>query len=115
MSIKFNQMFVPNQKIFEQDFCFFNKGRELWNEEAQWKDDLEDKIRQQLEIADLLQGFQLTVDTNSGFASLSNNIISYFLKDEAPKAPVFLYSINNYNKVNLEGADEAEKTNLLTR
>lgn len=54
----------------------------------------------------------MTVDTNSGYASMSNNIITYFLKDEAPKAPVFLYSINNENKVNFEGADEAEKTNL---
>jgi hypothetical protein len=57
----------------------------------------------------------MTVDTNSGYASMSNNIITYFLKDEAPKAPVFLYSINNENKVNFEGADEAEKTNLETR
>lgn len=43
----------------------------------------------------------MTVDTNSGFGSMSNNIITYFLKDEAPKAPVFVYSINNHNKVNM--------------
>jgi hypothetical protein len=55
----------------------------------------------------------MTVDTNSGFGSMSNNIIQHFLKDEAPKAPVFVYSINNYNKVDMsEGADEEDKTNL---
>lgn len=26
-------------------------------------------------------------------------MISYFLKDEAPKAPIYLYSINNHQKV----------------
>jgi hypothetical protein len=48
-----------------------------------------------MEAADLLQGFQVTVDTNTGFGSLAKLIITYFLKDEAPKAPVFLFSINN--------------------
>ena len=46
---------------------------------------------------------------------MANNIITYFLKDEAPKAPIFLYSINNDNKVNMDGAEESEKTNLETR
>lgn len=46
---------------------------------------------------------------------MSNNIITIHLKDEAPKAPIFLYSINNHNKVDFNGAEEADKTNLETR
>ena len=116
MSTKYNQLIVPNQHIFEQDFGFFNKGRELWNVEADFKEELEDKIRYQLECADLLQGFQLTVDTNSGFGSLGNNIITYFLKDEAPKSSVYVYSVNNRNRVDIsEGATDAEKTNADTK
>ena len=79
----------------ESDFVFFNKGREMCNVEGVFKEYLEDKIRAHLELSDLVQGFQVTVDMNSGFGSLSSNIITYFLKDEAPKAPVFLYSVNN--------------------
>lgn len=52
-------------------------------------------------MADLLQGFQLTIDANSGFGSLGNQMITYYLKDEAPKAPVFVYSINNQNQFDL--------------
>ena len=116
MSQKFNQLFVPHSHISEDNFKFFNKGRELWNVESQFKEDLEDKIRNQLEIADLLQGFQITVDSNSGFGSLTNQMITYFLKDEAPKAPVYVYSVNNSQKIQIEDeADEAERTNAMTR
>ena len=107
---------MPHSHISEDNFKFFNKGRELWNVESQFKEDLEDKIRNQLEIADLLQGFQITVDSNSGFGSLTNQMITYFLKDEAPKAPVYVYSVNNSQKIQIEDeADEAERTNALTR
>lgn len=105
-------MILPHAHITEDNFKFFNKGRELWNIESQFKDDLEDKIRLQLEVADCLQGFQLSVDSNSGFASLSNQIITYFLKDEAPKAPVYVYSINNSQKFEInDEATEEERTN----
>ena len=99
MSQKLNQLIVPHSHISEDNFKFFSKGRELWNVGSQFKDELEDKIRNQLEISDLLQGFQITVDSNSGFGSLTNNMITYFLRDEAPKAPIFLYSVNNSQKI----------------
>ena len=64
----------------------------------------------------MLQGFQITVDSNSGFGSLTNNMITYFLKDEAPKAPIFLYSVNNSQKIQIgDEADEEERTNAETR
>ena len=43
-------------------------------------------------------------------------MITYFLKDEAPKSTVYLYSINNSNTVDIaEGADDADKTNAETK
>lgn len=92
---KYNQLVVPHSNISADNFQFFNKGRELWNVESDFKDEMEDKIRYQLEMADLVQGFQLSIDANSGFASLGKQMINYFLKDEVPKAPVYIYSINN--------------------
>ena len=42
--------------------------------------------------------------------------MTYFLKDEAPKAPVYIYSINNSNKISVdEEATEEERTNAITR
>ena len=109
-------MFVPTFNIGQADFVFFGKGKEMWDQESQFKDDLEDKIRFQLEASDQLQGFKLTVDANSGFSSLANIITTYFLKDEAPKAPVYLYSVNNENKVDMSSLEsEDERTNAETR
>ena len=76
---------------------------------------MEEIIRYQLEMADLVQGFQLSIDTNSGFASLGKQMINYFLKDEVPKAPVYIYSVNNENSFDRqggEGMDEEEILNL---
>lgn len=56
------------------------------------------------------------MDANSGFASLANIITTYFLKDEAPKAPVYLYSVNNENVVDFSQLEsEEERTNAETR
>lgn len=63
-----------------------------------------------------MQGFKVIADTNSGFASMSNQIITYFLKDEAPKAPIFVYSVNNSQKIHIDDqATEDERTNAVTR
>jgi hypothetical protein len=116
MQQKYNQAFVPHAHIRPDDFVFYNKGRELWRMEPQFKENLEDVIRFQLEACDLLQGFQLYVDTNSGFGSLSMNIVEYFLKDEAPKAPVFLYSLHNNIEFKVGSSlTEEESTNMETR
>jgi hypothetical protein len=113
MSTKMNQMFMPTSNIHEQDFIFFNKGREMWSLSLAFKDEMEDKVRQQLEVSDAIQGFQMYVDSNSGYSSLSSQIITYYLKDESPKSPVFLYSINNDNKVLIEeAASDEDRANL---
>lgn len=108
---KYNQLIVPHNNLSQDSFQFFNKGRELWSIETDFKDDMEDKIRLQLEMADLLQGFQLTIDGNSGFASLGKQMITYFLKDEAPKAPVFLFCVNNQNRFDMVAEDAKKNMN----
>ena len=68
-----NNMYVlPSGYMDETNFIFYNKGKELWKLSADLRDDLEDKLRHQLEKSDLLQGFQLSSDVTSGFGSLSN-------------------------------------------
>jgi hypothetical protein len=42
-----------------------------------------------------LQGFQLTADVAQGYGSLANIIVEEIFRDEAPKAPVLLYAIEN--------------------
>ena len=34
-------------------------------------------------------------DTNSGYGGIAQILISEFIKDEAPKAPILLYSLKN--------------------
>ena len=68
-----NNMYVlPSGYMDETNFIFYNKGKELWKLSADLRDDLEDKLRHQIEKSDLLQGFQLSSDVTSGFGSLSN-------------------------------------------
>ena len=54
----------------------------------------------------------MSLDVNSGFGSLALEIIERILHEEAPKAPVYLYSINNEVKVNkdIEKDDMAFET-----
>lgn len=41
-------------------------------------------------------------------------MINYFLKDEAPKAPVYIYSINNQNKFDLENlGDDVDDDDII--
>lgn len=43
-------------------------------------------------------------------------MITYFLKDECPKSPIYIYSVNNSQIVDIaEGLDDAERTNFETR
>lgn len=92
-------MFTPTSLIQEDNFIFYNKGKELWGETPDFRDDLEDKFRHQLENADLLQGFTLHSDVTSGYGSLSGLIMQEMMRDEAPKAPIVLFALENKNKI----------------
>jgi hypothetical protein len=56
---------------------------------------MEDRVRVQLENCDRLQGFQVWCDTNAGYGAVAQVLLSEFVKDEAPKAPIVLWSIKN--------------------
>lgn len=46
-------MIIPHMNISQDNFQFFNKGRELWLVESEMKENIEDKLRYQLEAANL--------------------------------------------------------------
>jgi len=43
----------------------------------------------------MLQGFQVTSDVTSGFGSLTNMMTTEYIRDEVPKAPLYLYAIES--------------------
>lgn len=100
-----NMFILPSSSMDESSFNFYNRGKELWKESADLRDNLEDKFRQQLEKSDLLQGFQVSADVNSGFGSLANIMTVEYVKDEAPKAPVFLYALEGANPYKKKAED----------
>jgi len=51
---KNNMYILPSGYIDESSFIFYNKGKELWRLSADLRDDLEDRLRHQLEKSDLL-------------------------------------------------------------
>ena len=55
-------------------------------------------------MSDRLQGFSISCDVTAGHGSLANILIQDFCRDEAPKAPVMLYALENYNNVEREKA-----------
>ena len=88
---------------FDENFQFFTQGRILYEQEKSYlRDEFEERIRFQLETSDRLQGFQFLCDTNAGYGSLAQVLITDFIRDEVPKAPVVLYSLKNHNKFNAE-------------
>ena len=43
-------------------------------------------------------------------------MVTHYLKDESPKAPVYIYAVNNDNKLLItETMSEEERTNMQTR
>jgi hypothetical protein len=42
------------------------------------------------------------VDSNSGYGSLAQILIKDYVRDEAPKAPILLYSLKNHNMFDAE-------------
>lgn len=90
-------MILPHATVHESNFFFFSRGKEMWSTNQDFRYGLEDQLRIQLEQSDRLQGFSLTTDVSSGHASLTQEVIEAFCKDEAPKAPVLLYASEGSN------------------
>jgi len=54
---KHNKYILPNGILSEDNFAFYNKGKEFWNSNYDIRDTMEDLVRHQLEKSDLFQGF----------------------------------------------------------
>ena len=87
-----NKLLLPHAIVSEPNFTFFSRGKDMFSESLDFREELEDSFRHQLEWSDRLQGFHLAADVTSGCASLTKIIIDEFVRDEAPKAPVLLYA-----------------------
>ncbi|XP_034173458.2 misato mitochondrial distribution and morphology regulator [Osmia lignaria lignaria] len=67
-----------------QPFDVFTYGRNLWNAEK-FSEDFCDRIRAYVEDCDLMQGFQIILDSVDGFAGLGASCMQY-LRDEYGKS-----------------------------
>lgn len=67
-----------------QPFETYTYGRTLWATE-QFSDDFQNRIRNYVEECDLMQGFQVILDSTDGFAGLGTSCIQY-LYDEYGKS-----------------------------
>ncbi|KAI4499578.1 hypothetical protein M0802_005474 [Mischocyttarus mexicanus] len=76
-------------------FDIYTYGRNLWNKE-QFSDDFTDKIRSYVEECDLMQGFQVLVDSTDGFAGLGASCIQH-LQDEYGKSVITFPCIDGQN------------------
>nr|XP_050858209.1 protein misato [Vespula vulgaris] len=76
-------------------FDIYTYGRNLWNTE-QFSDDFTDRIRAYVEECDLMQGFQILVDSIDGFAGLGVSCIQH-LRDEYGKSILAFPCINGQN------------------
>ena len=89
---------MPHSTVLEDDNFFYNKGKLLWSANYDFREQLEDSFRNQLEKSDLLQGFSLSADVMSGNGSLTSILIDEFIRDECPKAPILLFALEEKNK-----------------
>lgn len=80
-----------------QPFDVFNYGRNVWNTES-FSEDFTDKIRNYVEECDLIQGFQVILDSTDGFAGLGSSCIQY-LRDEYGKS---ILSFPTFQGTNIE-------------
>lgn len=95
MSRRHNQIIAPHHVIMPEHAVYHFTGRELYKSSTQLREDFEEIVSRQLELSDRCQGFKISLDVNSGFPSMSREVIDHILKDEAPKCPVYIYSLNN--------------------
>eukprot|EP00347_Sterkiella_histriomuscorum_P022491 403338293 len=109
-----NQLILPNNSsINEDNFMFYNQGKQLYDHETfELKDQIEDTIRNQLEHSDLLQGFNITCDVNSGFGSIAQFMIQDYIRDEIPKAQIILQAIRNKNILDEQSENYQVKKSL---
>ncbi|KMQ87062.1 protein misato [Lasius niger] len=85
-----------------QPFNIFTYGRDLWTTK-QFSDDFSDRIRLYVEECDLMQGFQVLVDSTDGFAGLGASCIQH-LRDDYGKS-ILAFPCLDFNNAEPSASD----------
>ncbi|XP_043281672.1 protein misato [Venturia canescens] len=80
----------------DQPFDVFNYGVNLWQNE-QFEDDFSDRIRSYVEECDMMQGFQVLLDSQDAFGGLGSSCVQH-LRDEYGKSIIAFPSIDGKNE-----------------
>ncbi|GAB1864451.1 Protein misato [Camponotus japonicus] len=86
----------------QQSFNIFMYGRDLWTTE-QFSDDFSDRIRLYVEECDLMQGFQVLMDSTDGFAGLGASCVQH-LRDEYGKS-ILTFPCLDFNNAEPSASD----------
>ncbi|KAK4331332.1 tubulin/FtsZ, GTPase domain containing protein [Rhodotorula toruloides] len=70
------------------EFATFRQGREVWDEDVELREAVEDDLRLFAERADHSEGFILTSPTSTAFSGLSSSFLTHTVRDDFPKLPV---------------------------
>ncbi|XP_032679851.1 protein misato isoform X2 [Odontomachus brunneus] len=90
-----------SHNCINRPFDIFTYGRNLWTTE--FCDDFSDKIRSYIEECDLMQGFQVLVDSTDGFAGLGAACIQH-LRDEYGKS-ILTFPCIDFNNAEPSASD----------
>ncbi|BGP30427.1 mtDNA inheritance, partitioning of the mitochondrial organelle [Rhodotorula toruloides] len=71
------------------EFATFRQGREVWDEDVELREAVEDDLRLFAERADHCEGFILTSSSSTAFSGLSSSFLTYTIRDDFPKLPVW--------------------------
>ncbi|KAJ8295731.1 hypothetical protein OF846_001090 [Rhodotorula toruloides] len=71
------------------EFATFRQGREVWDEDVELREAVEDDLRLFAERADHSEGFILTTPSSTAFSGLSSSFLTRTIRDEFPKLPVW--------------------------
>ncbi|KAK0090701.1 hypothetical protein PV325_008038 [Microctonus aethiopoides] len=97
-------------KSSNRSFDIFNYGKDLWQTDT-FSDSFSDKIRQYAEECDLMQGFQLLMDSTDGFAGLGASCVEH-LRDEYGKSILAFPLISNDPNETSTAADLIKAVNI---
>lgn len=86
----------------QQPFNIFTYGRDLWTTE-QFSDNFADRIRSCVEECDLMQGFQVLMDSTDGFAGLGASCVQH-LCDEYGKS-ILAFPCLDFNNAEPSASD----------
>ncbi|EGI70724.1 PREDICTED: protein misato [Acromyrmex echinatior] len=92
----------------QRPFNIFTYGRDLWSTE-QFFDNFTDKIRLYIEECDLMQGFQVLMDSVDGFAGLGASCVQH-LRDEYGKS-ILAFPCLDFNNAEPSASDLVKVVN----